>query len=173
MNKRDVLEVAVKIMGLYALCSFFGSIVFVGGALSSAGSKFIENRTVYVLFSCLATVLYLVFAVAFLSRGRRIAEILTRDSDAAHPGERAVLPPHAHLYFWIRILGLYFFVAVSSELVSAIAQAGVTIRSAFWWTRLVGETLQLGLSLAFIFRSGRVARFVEEHAEPITEANAS
>ena len=171
MNKRDVLEVAVKIMGLYCLMMFLSSIMFVGMALSSASSKYIENKVVYISFSCLASILYVFFAVLFLRGGKRVAEMLTRDSDAGHAGERAVLPPHAHLHFWIRILGLYLFVSVVGHLVSDIAQAGVTIRSPFWWSKLVGEILQLGLSLAFIFKSQCIARFVEGVAEPITGAN--
>lgn len=172
MNKRDVLEVAVKIVGLYCLMAFLSSIMFVGMALSSAESKYIENKVVYISFSCLASLLYLFFAVLFLRGGKRIAETLTRDSDAGRAGERAVLPPHAHLHFWIKILGLYFFVSVVGLLVSDIAHAGLTIRSTFWWSKLAGEILQISLSLAFIFKSTYVARLVERHAVPITGANA-
>ena len=173
MSKRDVLEVAIKLVGLYALFSFLGSVALVGGVISSADKQFVGSKTMYVSFTCLAAILYLIFAVAFLWRGRRIAELLTRDSEIGPAGERAALPPYAHLSFWVRILGLYFFVAVSSELVSAIAQAGITVRSGFWWSRLVGESLQLALSVVFIFRSGRVSQFVERHAEPSDGANAA
>ena len=173
MNKRDVLEVAVKMMGLYSLFSFLGSIAAVGGVIATADNKFIESKTVYVSFACIGAFLYLVFAVAFLWRGRRIAEMLTQDSEIVRTGERAALPPYARLCFWVRILGLYFFVAVISRLVSAIAQAGYTVRSPFWWSRLVGEALELGLAVLFIFRSERVSQFVERHAEPCDGANAA
>jgi hypothetical protein len=172
MNKRDVLEVAVKIMGLYCLLSFLGSVMMVGLALASADSKFIENKVIYISFSCLASILYVLFTVLFLRGGKRIAEMLTRDSDAGHAGERAALPPHAQLHFWIKILGLYFFVSVIGHLVSDVANAGTTIRNSFWWSRLAGEILQIGLSLVFIFKSTCVARLVERHAEPVTGASA-
>ena len=106
MTKRDILEVAIKIMGLYLVLSFLGSIAIVGGAIATADNTFIGSKTVYVLFTCLASFLYLVFAVAFLCRGRRIAEMLTRDSAIAPTGGRSALPPYAHLSFWVRILGL-------------------------------------------------------------------
>src|SRR5882724_4513283 len=172
MNKRDVLEVAVKIVGLYCLFSFLGSIMMVGIAFASADSKYIENKVIYISFSCLASFLYVLFAVLFLRGGKRIAEMLTRDSDVGHAGERAALPPHAHLQFWIKILGLYFFVSVVGHLVSDVANAGVTIRNSFWWSKLAGEIVQTGLSLAFIFKSTFVARLVERHVEPMTGVNA-
>ena len=172
MNKRDTLEVAVKVLGLYCLLSFLGSIMFVGMALSSADSKYIENKALYLTFSCLATLLYLAFAVAFLPGGRRIAEMLMRDSGADRDGARAAQPPYAQLHFWVRLLGLYFFVSVIGRVVSDIAQAAITVRSIFWWSKLGGEILQLGLSLAFIFRSDRVAKLVEGVAKPTGGAQA-
>jgi len=172
MNKRDILEVAIKIMGLYLVLSLLGSIAIVGGAISTADNQLIKNKTVYVGFTCLAALSYFIFAVAFLCRGRRIAEMLTRDSEIGPDSERPLLPPYARLSFWVRILGLYFFVSVSSRLVSAIAQAGYTIRSGFWWSRIIGEAFELALAIIFVLKSERVSQFVERHAEPIDGGNA-
>jgi O-antigen/teichoic acid export membrane protein len=172
MNKRDLLEVSVKVMGLYCLFSLLGSIIALGVGLSSADSKFVQNKTLYASSLCLATLLYLVFAIAFVRGGKCIAEMMTRDSDGDHAEERGALPPHAHLYFWVRILGLYFFVSIVGHLVSDLAQAGMSMRSIFWWSRLLGEILQIGFSLAFIFKSQAIAKFVEGVAEPITGAKA-
>jgi hypothetical protein len=172
MNKRDLLEVAVKVMGLYCLFSFLGSIIALGAGLSSVDSKFVENKTIFVSFLCLASLLYLVFAIVFVRWGKFIAEMLMRGPDGDHLAGQAALPPHAHLYFWVRILGLYFFVSIVGHLVSDLAQAGMSMRSMFWWSRLLGEILQIGLSLAFIFQSQRIAKFVEGVAEPITGARA-
>jgi hypothetical protein len=174
MSKRDLLEVSIKVMGLYCLFSFLGSIIALGASLSSGlDSKFIENKMTFVSFLCLATLLYLGLAIVFVRWGRRIAEMLTQDSDTDHTAERTALPPHAHLYFWIRILGLYFFVFVIGHLVSDIAQAGIAMRSTFWWSRFLGEILQIGLSLVFIFQSQPIAKFVEGVSKPTTGMNAS
>jgi hypothetical protein len=172
MSKRDLLEVAIKVMGLYCLFSFLGSIVALGAGLSSVDSKFIENKTVFVSFLSLACSLYLAFAIVFVCWGKSIAEILTQDSTVNRPAEQGPLPPHAHFYFWIRILGLYFFVSVVGQLVSDVTHAALTVRSMFWWSRLLGETIQIGLSLAFIFQSQRVAKFVEGDGKPITDTRA-
>jgi hypothetical protein len=173
MNKRDILEVAIKIIGLYLVLLFVGSMSTVGGAISTADNQFIENKTVLVGLTCLAALLYFIFAVAFLCRGRRIAEMLTQDSEIGPASERPLLPPYARLSFWVRLLGLYFFVSVSSRLVSAIAQAGYTIRSGFWWSRIIGEAFELILAIIFVLKSERVSQFVERHAEPIAGGNAA
>jgi hypothetical protein len=173
MNKRDLLEVSIKVMGLYCLLSFLGSTITLGAGLSSTDSKFIENKVIFVSFLCLATVLYLVLAIVFIRWGRSIAEMLTQDSDVDHNVGRTPLPPHAYLSFWIRILGFYFFVFVIGHLVSDIAQAGIAIRSILWQSRFLGEALQIGLSLAFIFQSQPIANFVEGVSKPTTGMNAS
>jgi hypothetical protein len=165
MSKRDVLEVAIKIMGLVSLFLFLGSIAVVAGAIAAADNKFFESKTVYVTLLCIGSFLYLFFAGAFLWQGKRIAEMLTRDSEIADTGERATLPPYARLSFWVRILGLYFFVAVISRLISTLAQAGVTVRSPFWWGMLVGEATEFAIAVVFIFRSEQVSRFVGSHGE--------
>jgi hypothetical protein len=121
-----------------------------------------SNKTVAVLFSCLATLLYLVFALLFLCAGRRIAEMLMNESGRDSIQNRETLAPHAHLHFWVRILGLYFFVSVAGDLVSDISQAAVTIHNSFWWTRLIGHVFQLALALVFIFRDRFVAQLVEK-----------
>jgi hypothetical protein len=165
MSKRDVLEVAVKLVGLYAVFAFLQSIAWLAGIIASEDKQFVGSKTMYVSLACLAAVLYLVFAVAFLWRGRRIAEFLTQDSESSGIGERPAMPACARLGFWVRVLGLYFFVGGISEVVSAIAQAGITVRSPFGWSQVAGHVVQLAVSVVFIFRSERVSQFVERYAE--------
>ena len=165
MNKRDVLEVGIKLIGLYLVVSFLGSLSVVAAVFSVADSKLIENKPLYEVITCFASLFYLFFAVAFLWRGRRIAEMLTRDATVGPDTAGTALLPCARLAFWVRILGLYFFIAVSSRLVSALAQAGSTIRGAFWWSRIVGEVFEICLALVFIFKNEHVSQIVEEHGE--------
>jgi hypothetical protein len=170
MDKRDVFEVAVKMLGLYLLLLFLGDIMVIGIAFSFKDNNPIENRTLYIVLSCLTTVLYLVFAVAFLWRGGRIAELLMRDSEIGSTEGQSTLP-YARLGFWIKILGLYFFVHGLSKLVSAFARAGIRIPDTFLWSMIVGETLQLALSILFIFRSEYVSQFVYKHSKSSTVEN--
>ena len=163
MNKRDVLEVAVKMLGLYCLLSFISSIGVVGVAVSSPNPKIVENKPVYVGFTCLVTFLYLVFTILLLGRGRWIAERLIQDSITDRPEERSALPPHARLDFWVRILGLYFFLFFVGRLVTIIAEAGFTaVRGIFWWSRIVGNGVELCLALVFVLRNDYVASLVEK-----------
>ena len=162
MNKRDALEVGIKILGLYSLLSVFGSIHVIISAYT-AESKLIENRPVYVLFSLLVLFLYLAFAIILLWRGKLIAEKLTGPSTSSVAGEQPALPTHAKLEFWVRVLGVYFFLSSIGQLVATMAEAGITIRNAFWWSRLVGEAFKLGVSLAFVFKGDYVANLIGRH----------
>jgi len=173
MSKRDVLEVAIKIMGLYSLLAFFGSIPAMGGAIATADNSLIQNKSVYVWFTCIGASLYFVFAVAFLWRARRIAEMLTRDSEIGRAGERTELPSYSRLDFWVKILGLYFLVGVSSRLFSDVAHAGYTVLSGFWWSKVLGEAFEVCLAVILVFKSKQVSHFIERHAEPSTGGNAA
>jgi hypothetical protein len=161
MIKRNVTEIAIKVMGLVFLFFFFETIPLVGAAISS-DAKYMANKTVYVLFCCLTTLLYLLFALLFLCAGRRIAEMLMNESDKDSIQNRETLAPQAHLHFWVRILGLYFFVSAAGSLASDISLAAVTIHTTFWWTRLIGHVFQLALALVFIFRDRFVAQLIEK-----------
>jgi flagellar biosynthesis protein FlhB len=162
MTKRDVMEIAIKVMGLAFLFFFFQSIPVVGAAFLSKEAKYIANKTVYILFSCLATLLYLGFALLFLRAGRRIAEMLMSESGKDSSPNREPLAPHAHLHFWVRILGLFFFVSGVGSLVSDFLQAALTVQNTFWWTRIMGHVIQLALALVFIFRTKVVTQWVEK-----------
>ncbi|MGD1018570.1 MAG: hypothetical protein ABSA12_04550 [Verrucomicrobiia bacterium] len=162
MAKRDVMEIAIKVMGLALLFFFLQTISLAGAAISSGGAKYIANRTAYILFSCLTTLLYLGFALLFLCKGRRIAEMLMSESGNDPIQNRESLAPHAQLLFWVRILGLYFFVSGIVSLVSDFLSAAFTVYNTFWWTRIIGHVIQLALALGFIFRTKRVAQLVEK-----------
>lgn len=167
MTKRDVMEIAIKVLGLAFLFFFLQSVPLVGAAFSSVDSKFITNKTVFVLFYCLVPLLYLVFALLFLCAGRRIAELLMSEPGKESTQNRETLPPHAHLHFWVRILGLYFFVSGAGALVSEVSRAALSIHYALWWTRLVGHVFQLAVALVFIFRDKYVAQLIEKGSEQI------
>ena len=103
MNKRDVLEVALKIIGIYYLFAVIGESLSIFFFIVSASHN--QNKFVYPLVS--SVFFSLVLTVVFLWKGKRIAELLTQDS--SHAEVQSALTPHAHLYFWVKILGLYFF----------------------------------------------------------------
>jgi hypothetical protein len=164
MTKRDVMEIAIKVMGLAFLFLFSQSILVAGAAFLSRDARSIGNKTVLILFSCLATLLYLSFALLFLRAGRRIAEVLMSESGKDPIQNREPLAPHAHLPFWVRILGLYFFVSGAVSLVSDFLQAALTVQNTFLWTRLIGHVIQLALALVFILRTKVVTQLVERES---------
>lgn len=53
------------------------------------------------------------------------------------------------------------------------AQAGITIRNTFWWSRLVGDAFQVCLALVFILRNDYVASLVEKLSPPVDDTGLS
>jgi len=167
MNKRDVLEIAIKLMGLYLLLTFLGSIFTLGIALSSAQSSQIHNKPMFISFACLEIVLRLSFALILLYAGNRIADTLAGESAVPGPQQRTPPSSHAHLSLWVRILGLYFVLSIIPHLVWDVAEVVGIVTAPNWSTRILSETLQLALSLICVLRNESVATFIEKHTKPV------
>jgi hypothetical protein len=167
MHKRDVLEIAVKLMGLYSLLTFLGSIFSVVAVLLSTQLNSMRNKSLYVALLCGEAVLRLVFAAMLIRYGDRIAEMLAGSPTAARAPESTPLSAHARMSLWIRVLGLYFFLSVAPHVVWDIAEVVGAVQSPNWSTRTLAETLQLALSLLCIVRNESVAAFIEKHSKPV------
>jgi hypothetical protein len=166
MNKRDVLEIAIKLMGLYLLLTFLGSIFTIGITLSSAQVGQIHNKPMYITFACLEILLRLAFALILLYKGNRIAETLADGSAVPNPQQRTAPSSHVHLALWVRILGLYFALSVIPHLVWDLAEAVGVVTVPYWSTRILSETSQLVLSLICVLRNESVATFIEKYSKP-------
>jgi hypothetical protein len=166
MNKRDVLEIAIKLMGLYMLFMLLGSILTLGVALSSAQSGQIHNKPMYVAVACLEIVLRLTLAMVLLYKGNRIAETLAGESAVPSPQQRTTPSSHVHLSLWVRILGLYFALSVIPHLVWDAAEALGVVTVPFWSTRILSEASQLVLSLICVLRNESVATLIEKYSKP-------
>jgi hypothetical protein len=173
MNKRDVLEIAIKLMGLYLLFTFLGSIFAIGIALSSAQVGQIHNKPMYISFACLEIVVRLAFALILLYKGNRIAETLAGGPAVPSPQQRTSPSSHVHLSLWVRILGLYFVLSVIPHLVWDMAEVVGVVTVPYWSTRILSETLQLALSLICVLRNESVATFIEKYTKPVTGANTT
>ncbi|MGD0059127.1 MAG: hypothetical protein ABSD58_06890 [Verrucomicrobiia bacterium] len=165
MNKRDVLEIAIKLMGLYLLFTFLGGIFTLGIALSSAQVGQIHNKPMYISFACLEILLRLTFALVLLYKGDLIAQTFG-GSAVPSPQQRTVPSPHVHLSLWVRILGLYFVLSIIPHLVWDVAEVVGVVTAPNWSTRILSEAVQLALSLICILRNESVATFIEKHTKP-------
>lgn len=171
MNKRDVLEIAIKLMGLYLLFTFLSSIFAIGIALSSAQGNHTQSKSMFIAVGCLEIVLRLAFALALLFKGNRIAETLTGESELPSPQQRTPLSSHVHLALWVRILGLYFALLVIPHIVWDIAEVVGVVTAPNWSTRILAEASQLALSLICVLRNESVATFIEKYTKPVTATN--
>ena len=157
MNKRDILEIGVKLFGIYCIISFAGSIPAIGMAINTAfSSKFILSPPIYILMPCLLSAFYLILAVIFLSQGRVIACSLARDEQSDLKREVSELPPHARLSFWIILMGIYYFISSASSLLSHLMAFSMTDRGVYFRVEIASNVLVLVLSIALILGSRKI-----------------
>jgi len=182
MTKRDAVEVAVKIIGLYSLFTFAINIVGQAniictafGLLAVGHEQIMANPALYIVLCCLSPLVQLVFALVFLRGGRRIAEMLVKEQ--ARDSETQTIAGSSQSYFpsWIRILGLYFFVSAIVQLAGRIGQVAALARDANWQYHIhvVAPILQLVFSVVLIFKARNVADLIGGTAEPSAGGNAA
>jgi hypothetical protein len=166
MNKRDVLEIAIKLMGLYLLFTFLSSVFALGIGLSSAQLSHIPNKSMYIAAACLDVLVRLSFALILLYKGNRIAEALAGGSAVPSPQPRTPPSSHVHLSLWVRILGLYFVLVIIPHIVYDIAEVVGVVTAPNWSTRILSEAVQLALALICVLRNESVATFIEKYTKP-------
>ena len=87
--------------------------------------------------------------------------MLVSESGTSAIQSREALPPHAHVHFWIKVLGFYFFASAIGSLISNLSDVAINVHATHWRSPLFGHAIQLALALLFIFRAKWAAQTVE------------
>jgi hypothetical protein len=163
MTKRDAIEIGTKLFGLYCLMT---AIITIPVALMAFSTKHPWPLTSIIL-SCTIPILYFVLAMLFLSKGSMIVSLLTGESPAEVPLETREAHGDSLLSLWVVIIGLYYFVSSSTSVISQVIWVFLAFRDSYsvspdsyHVSRLVAQILTLGMSLIFIFKSGRVVELI-------------
>ena len=169
MTKRTIMEVVAIAFGFYCLISLIKSTPSVGMALVMKEPEFITNRLLYALLMSLFPLLNLILAYILLWKTRLIVNFFTSDDTSddldfsSKPAELSETQSNfADLSFWIKIIGLYYFVSSVSTVISRLGTLAIKLREGWFWAYdpLLPQAFIFTISLIFIFRSQRVAKFI-------------
>jgi len=164
VTKRDVMEVAVKVFGIFMLILFVRALPMTVVQFFIDTSEFISNRMAYLVFNIVHSFTPLVFACLFLFRGKAIASFLVADA-SPETDTGGTQPAYAQIWFWVVIIGLYYFVSSASALIAQLlahtiefTEFPMTLTGQRFWSSIIA----LLLSIFFIFWSKPIDRFIQK-----------
>ncbi len=161
MTKRSLVEIGIKLLGVYCFILFLRSLPSVLMVFVTTGmDEFISSMTLYVLLLCLYPLVNLALAYVFVMKTEIILNVLSLSGQQDERADRHEAPAYGKLSFWIRIIGLYYFVSSAATVASLIprlaldfsrtstAVHGSLSGSGFWQQLII-----LALSIFFIFKN--------------------
>ncbi len=163
MTKEHILDIALKVFGIYCIVETLKFVFFVGPLFIRQSDKFWEHYTSklwYLISQIPYFLLHLILAYIFLFRTKWLITLLggkdygTSEVIASQPSGWSTYS------FWIKILGLYYFVS-SAAAIAASALELVVRNSGIFHIRWSGgsfltDVFILLLSLFFIFKTEKV-----------------
>ncbi|MDD5556110.1 MAG: hypothetical protein PHN82_02545 [bacterium] len=167
MSKRDILEIGIKLLGLYCVISFFSSIPGIGMAINTANSDFVSSPFLYIFMPCLLSCAYLILAIVFLAEGHAIANRFIKDvpSEDTATQNTSILTT---LSFWMILIGIYYFISSVASLISTSAYLTRAQLGTYSFAKLLSQAVIFILSLLLIFKSKAIAKFITVRSKSST-----
>jgi len=169
MTERKMFDLVLKVFGIYLLTVFIKTIpMTLMQFFINLPSDMFPNPAAYLSLNILHSLLPLVIAALFLFKSDAITACLVKQVE--RQSETGTMQPvFATLWFWIRVIGVYFCVSSAPAVLGFIVEnvgdftmkpsTHVTVSHigrGFW-----SQLFTLAFSLVLIFRSKSVERFIQ------------
>jgi len=155
MNKKDAFEVGAKLLGLYFIVMSLQAFMLTLSQLDG-------DRTVDVMRFSSSLVFMAAGCTLLLGTRDLVRRVPWLPSEGAT--EAGTAPSSAAaLTSWIALLGIYFFVRATKELLAAWS---MTRHHDLDWHYWLADLLTLGLSLVLVFRCHAIGRHLVARSEP-------
>ncbi|MDA3800386.1 MAG: hypothetical protein PF692_15080 [Kiritimatiellae bacterium] len=164
MTKRDLLEVVIKILGVYCFILFVRFLPNLPMFFVTTGmDDYITNNTLYVLLTCLYPLINLALSYVFVIKTEMVLNVLRISGEQNETVDRHETPAYGRLSFWIRIIGLYYFVSSATKVASLIpalaldfTRTSTSVYHSLSGIKMWPQLIILALSLFFIFKNNKV-----------------
>jgi len=167
MTKEHILEIALKIFGIYCALEtikFFFALGPLFIAQSGKFSEFYTSKVAYIVSLIPYPLLYLFLSYIFLFRTQWLMRLL-RGKDygtsVVTDSQSSARPTYS---FWIKILGLYYFVSSAAAIAAHALELVVKDSGSFhiYWSSgsFLTHVISLLLALFFIFKTKRVEHLI-------------
>ena len=167
MTKEHILDIALKIFGIYCVVEIFKFVFFLGPVFIRQSDKFWEHYTSkigYLVSQIPYLLLHLILAYIFLFKTQWIIRLVgVKDSGTSEivDARSSGWPTYS---FWIKLLGLYYFVSSAAAIAAHALELVVKDSGSFhlYWSggSFLTNIMTLLLALFLIFKTERVEHFI-------------
>ena len=173
MRKRDVLEIIIKIFGLFCIVQFIRSMPATFGAILIAQPEFITNKPLYVISMSSYPIVFLLLSIIFIFKSSLISKYLLTESTPMSIREdqnEAEKPVYSKLSFWIIIIGFFYLVSSTAAVLSGLPTIFIKMKTGWFLTHdpFLTQALTFIISLFCVFRSEKVEEFINKHKKKET-----
>jgi hypothetical protein len=165
-NKGDILELVLKLFGVYLLFGFLSAIPMAILSISSTPfSEHIINKSLYYSLYASFPLLYLIFSMLLIFKGTAISKFLAGKQTSQDLSPSGEIPLHNRLSFWIILIGIFYFVNSAEGIVLASFKFTHTQLNPFLWSDFITKTIKLILSLILIFKSTSIENLISRKSK--------
>jgi len=175
MNKKNILQIVFIAFGIYFLMNFLFSLSALGLTMSMKETEYISKGS-QIFWTAINNILLFLLAYIFLVRNRFLVELfaskMAAEDNSAKEPELAV----CRMSFWIKIIGLYYFVSSSSKILAQLPAilSGTYEYTAdlFWWNQTGSHLIALVISILLIFKSEKIETLINQAPKKDTQQSA-
>lgn len=159
MNKKNIVEIVIRIYALYLLVMIPMSIWGIISVFSMDNSQFIKNPALYKFSSIVYPFLYFIISMFLLSKAENIAQFIVGRGESKTKSTEKTLP-YTQLSFWITLLGLYFFITSISTLISELIRMSSFLDDSFIWSIIISKGIVIIIACYMTFSSQKVESLI-------------
>ena len=165
MKKHELLEAVIKLIGVYCFILFLRVIsnfpILVVFFLQDFSSSF-SISTTHLFVNMAYPLVLILLSYVFVKRTDMILKLLDLSTQQNEEENTIKVSTCGHLSFWIRIIGLYFFVSstpyIASHFIVSILSLDLSTTQQMHVISdsghyILAQVFMLGLSLFFIFKN--------------------
>ena len=159
MNRRSIIEIAIRIYALYMITQVPMVLWGIVSVFSIDTSTFVTNPELYRIWAIVNPFLYLLVSLILLTKAPFISKAIAgkqEEDTTVHDSSMK----QSNLSFCIMLLGLYFLVTYVSSMISELIKIPIMAGGHYMWSIVVANGIVICVAVFMTFRSKRVAEFI-------------
>jgi formate-dependent nitrite reductase membrane component NrfD len=158
MNKRDTVEVGLKLLGVYCFLAAIAAIPVSALYITTQIKGSESVQTLHLILSSLQPIFFLCLGIILLYSGNSFADRLTNSSASSLQASESAMS----VAVWIRLIGLYLAATSVGGLLHNVALTRISRGQTLYdFLRISSDAITIFIGLYFIFKGDKVALFIQ------------